>query len=435
MEPGTGKTRVVIDFVGIKYMQGRIKTVFIVGPVASLYVWEDEIKKWLPKRIPREVHVLDGPTTDRQEFLKSIRRYEPEGVLFVITNYDVIYKLRDYVKNWQPDLVVADEMHMISHHSSQRSRAMHSIGALVKYRMGLTGTSVDENPLDIFSQYKFVNPRVFGTRWVPFKNKYALWGGFGGFRLLKYQNLDHLTRVIHSLAAVATKDDDLNLPERRDQVIRVKMGVKTARVYKDMEKEFVSYIEELGVKATASIILTQMMRLSQITGGFVNAEQEDGTRKEVPVGTEKLDVLEDLLLSHKRKKVVIFARFKWELRKIAELCDKLKISYILNIKGDEWMTYQSNPKVKIFISQISKGISMDLTSASIAIFYSLDYSAKHLIQAKDRVHRTGQSKPVLYQYLIMDNSIDREVYKRLQRKRSLASSIIDDWKKFVKGDK
>lgn len=430
MEPGTGKSRVVIEFCKIKAREEGLRRVLIVSPLGVLSTWEDEIDKWLD--IPHTTVRLDGSIEERKAKLKELKNNI--GLTFVLVNYDVIARLKDFVRKWGPQCIVADEMHYIKHHTSQRSKAMHNLGLYARWKFGLTGTPITNSPMDIFSQYKFLDPSIFGTRWNDFKYTYGVWGGFNGFKLLKYKNLDDLQRKIHKIAFQCGKEE-LDLPDRTDQVIRVYPSPRTLKIYRQMADEFIAEIEEMGTKATASIILTKLLRLSQITGGFV----KDENGMEIPIGREKLDVLKDLLTSYVvegRQKVVIFARFRWEILQIRQLCKELGIRSVVFGKkgGDEAKKkFKEDPNVMVFISQISSGgVGInELVVSHIGIFYSIDYSSDHLIQAKDRLHRPGQKENVLYLYLLMDKTLDHKIYQRLRKHQSLATTIVKEYKEVV----
>ena len=278
---------------------------------------------------------------------------------------------------------------------------------------------------------------MFGTRWQPFKQKYAVWGGFGGYKLLKYKNLDDMAKKIARWAYKAKKKNVLDLPPYTFQEINIPLQPKTQQVYRKMERDLVVELEELGAKATASIALTKALRLLQITGGFVT----DIDKKQVQVGSEKLDALRELLTTYVVEgdsKVVIFANFVWELNQIASLCQKLKIDAInLRDVKDETAAkkrFLNDPACKVFIMQISKGIGInELTAANIGVFYSLNYSSDSFIQARDRLHRPGQKRNVLYLVLLTKGGYDTKVYQNLRRNKDMADGIMD-WRDIFKED-
>lgn len=447
MEPGTGKTRVAIDFAAIKHVNSNLNKVLVICPKVAMSVWEDQVKEFLPSAIARRTLILDdswGTVADRIRVIQSLESFD--GLTFVMVNYDVITDvtrtvkgelvtypgLKEDLRKWKPDMIILDESHYIKKSSSGRSRAVHSLSATPRWKMILSGTPITNSPMDLFSQFKFLDSNVFGTRWGEFKRRYAIYGGYGGFQLIRYRNLDRLQARAHTISFEATKDE-MDLPDKLPpQVIKIPMSNKTKNLYEKMDKEFIAEIEEMGRKATAAIILTKMIRLRQITGGFVRVTNEDGSIEDVPIGTEKLDALGELLNIHCKEggyKVVIFAVFKWEVAQIKALCDKLKIPAIKDegLKADR-VRFRDDSKIKVYIVPLSKGgIAVnELVAAHIGIFYSLDHSSDHIVQAMDRLHRPGQSKNVLYQFLAVKGTIDVKIYNAFVENKNIADELIYD---------
>jgi SNF2 family DNA or RNA helicase len=443
MEPGTGKTRVAIDFTGIKHLQGLVNKVLIVCPNVAIEVWQDQIHDYLTKKIKRNVIPLSKKDVGSVEKrIEELRKHRKVSVLtYIIVNYDVIYKMRDYIRQWRPDVIVLDESHYIKHHYSDRSRALHSLGNTARWKMTLSGTPITNSPLDIFSQFKFLDPSIFGTRWNSFKHKFAVYGGFGGFKLLKYKDLDKMSELASGIAFEATKDE-MDLPAVSEpQLVRVPMDTSTKKIYDVMEKEMIVEVDGLGNKATAAIILTKLIRLRQICGGFLRTEitNEEGVviaRKDLPVGKqEKLAALKELLADHVLEggyKVVIFASFVWEQQAIYELCGKMGIK-ALRDKGskEERKIFQKDPQCKVFIVSLSKGgIAVnELVAAHIGIFYSLDHFSDHFTQAKDRLHRPGQTHNVTYQVLALKGTVDEDIFKALTTNKEIADYVTFRMKK------
>lgn len=442
MEPGTGKTRVAIDFTGINHLEGKINKVLVICPNVAIEVWVDQIAEYLPSMIERQVIPLSsdniGSVNRRKEVLNGNRKVN--CLTYCIVNYDVIAnqqrltdegkvqvvkRMKDAILKWRPDMVILDESHYIKHATSARTRAILSIGARSKYRMALSGTPITNSPMDIFSQFKFLDPSIFGTRWVPFKHRYGVYGGFGGFKLLKYKHLDEMSTLAHKIAFEATKDD-MDLPGASEpQLIKIPMSAKTKAIYDKMEKEMIVQVDELGNKATAAITLTKVIRLRQITGGFVRVDGRD-----IPIGDhEKLDALKELLTDYVKEagyKVVIFATFKWEQQAIMDLCGKLGIQAIRDTGGKEARKrFQQDPKCKVFVASLSRtGIAVnELVAAHIGIFYSLDHFSDHFTQAKDRLHRPGQTHHVTYQVLALKGTVDVDIFKALTTNKEIADYV------------
>lgn len=449
MDPGTGKTRVVIDFCAIKYEQGRLHNVLVAGPLASLRVWEEEVHNWLPPRIPRQVirfDLLEGNAKERASIIQKMAF--SDCLTFLLINYDVIGKrrrkskknrryeipVRDALKTWYPDVIVVDESHLIKHHTSRRAKALHALAMLPQWRFCLSGTPITNSPLDVFSQYSFLDGTIFGRNWAVFRHQYADYGGYMGFQVLRYKNQEELAVKMNSISVRASMDE-LGLERPIEQPLWVVPTKHTRSLYDKMVAQFIIWLKSKGTFATAGIILTQMIRCNQITGGFVRDEE----REDVQIGHEKLDVLKDLLNTYAKEggeKVVVFARFRWELAQIEEACKTLKLPYTRLEEETDAQDFARDPTRKVFISQIQKGgISInDLVVSRIGIFYSIDHSSDHIRQAEGRLYRIGQKRQPLFLFLLMQKTLDATMWRAYRGHRDLATLLVDDWEKFVKGE-
>lgn len=435
MDPGTGKTRITIDFAAIKHMNEGLDKVLVVCPKVALGVWEDQIEEYLTTKIDRQVITLSkedvGSVDDRVVKLAQYRKVDK--LTFVLVNYDVIYQMSGAFKKWKPNLIIADESHYIKKATSDRSRGMHSLGPHARWKFILSGTPITNSPLDIFSQFKFLNPTVFGTRWTQFKYEYAVYGGYGGFKLLKYKNLDRLGDKIDTIAFKATIDE-LDLPDKTIQPIRINLSPKARRVYDQMERERIAEINELGDKATAAIILTKILRLSQITGGFVKNQEGEWMQ----TGNDKLSATRELLEQYAVEgghKVVVFTRFKPEEKAVKDLCTSMGIGVIAD-KGlkEDRKRFQKDRECKVFIVSLARGglAVNELVAADIGLFYSLDSSSDHWIQALGRLHRSGQTRHTFFPHLLAKDTIDEDIFKALNENKDVADYVLHRMRRRVK---
>lgn len=309
---------------------------------------------------------------------------------------------------------------------------MHRLGAKAKYRLLLTGTPVTNKVLDIFSQYKFLNSSIFGNSFYTFRNRYFTMCGYGNYTLVLKKHMEsELMKKIHSIAFRATKMDCLDLPETIDIIRNIELEPKAMKIYTNIVKD--SYAELMNGEVTVTNILTRLLRLSQLTGGFIRSDEGKVTEQ---VSNSKLDVLDDIIDSivEEGKKLVIIARFVPELKAICNLLNKKSIQYSLIMGGvtnrDEEVTrFQNEPDVSVFVGQIATaGMGITLTAASTMVFYSLDYSMSNFEQAKARIHRAGQRMPCTYIYLIAKGTIDEKVMAALKSKADLAKTLIDNYR-------
>ena len=298
--------------------------------------------------------------------------------------------------------------------------------------MLLTGTIITNKAIDIFSPYKFLNPAVFGNSYYAFRNRYFDMTGYGQHvPVLKANMADELTRRIHSIAYRATKAECLDLPETTEIVRSVELEPQARRLYQQLVRD--SFAQINGGEITAANVLTRLLRLSQLTGGFLRGDE--GNRAE-RVSNAKLDALSDIIdsVAQEGGKLVIIARFLPEIDAITAMLERKVIGYSLitgavKDRDEQVRRFQTNPDMTVFVGQIATaGLGITLTAADKMVFYSLDYSMSNFEQAKARIHRVGQRNPCTYLYLVAENTVDAKVLKALRDKADLARILIDDFR-------
>lgn len=427
MEMGTGKTLTTIGITGALSKEGRIRRVLIVAPLSILGVWESEFRRFAA--FPYKLEVLSGTTEQKADALRNL--YSPDLEVAVV-NYESAWRMEPALQAWKPDLIIADESHKIKTHNIAASKALHRLGAKTHYRLLLTGTVITNKAIDVFSQYKFICPEIFGTSFYAFRNRYFDMTGYGNHTpVLKKSMESELTEKLHRVAFRATKAECLDLPETTDVIVPVWLEQPARRVYQRLVRD--SYAQLEAGEVTATNVLTRMLRLSQLTGGFLG---NDETPAVVQVSSAKLAALEDLLESivAEGKKVVIIARFLPKIKAICKLLEKKGLRYAcitgeVKNRDEQVDMFQDDRGVTAFVGQIATaGLGITLTAASTMIFYSLDYSMSNFEQTKARIHRVGQKYPCTYLYLTAKRTVDERVLYALKAKANLAKTLIDDYR-------
>jgi SNF2 family DNA or RNA helicase len=427
MEMGTGKSLTAIAISGRLYFDNHINKVLVVAPLSILGVWDEEYRKFAD--FDYTLAVLSGSLQKKAD---TLRHLAGKPLQVAVVNYESAWRLETEIKAWLPDLVICDEGHKLKNHTANASKAMHKIGALAKYRLLLTGTVITNKPIDVFSQYKFANPAIFGNSFYSFRNRYFSMTGYGNYTpVLKRSMEDELTRKIHSIAYRATKAECLDLPPITDIIRNVELEPAAMKLYKNLVKD--SYTELNIGEVTATNILTRLLRLSQLTGGFLSSD--DGERPQ-SVSKAKLEALSDIIETAQEsgEKLVVIARFVAEIDAIKKHLDKHHIKYSA-ISGEtkdrteQVQRFQEDPEVTVFIGQIATaGLGITLTAASTLVFYSFDYNFANFEQSKARIHRFGQTNPCTYIYLVAQNTIDEKILTALRNKADLAKTLIDDFR-------
>ena len=396
-------------------------------PLSICGVWEKEFSKFAD--FDYELSVLKGSTVKKSE---QLQKMQGTKLKVTVVNYDSVWRLEKEIAKWNPDFIIADESHRIKTPNIATSKAMHRLGYKTKYRMILTGTIITNKAIDVFSQYKFVAPSIFGNSFYAFRNKYFDMVGYGNHvPVLKKSMEPELKEKIHSIAFRAIKAECLDLPETTDMVRYIELEPNAKNVYRHLVRD--SFAELSKGEVTATNILTKILRLSQLTGGFLG---DDEGKKVHQISKAKLAALEDIVdeMASSGKKLVVIARFIPEIEAITDLLSKKKLKFSVitgNVKNrsEQIEQFQNDPKVSVFIGQVATaGLGITLTAASTMVFYSMDYSMSNFEQTKARIHRSGQQKNCTYIYLIAKGTVDEKVLITLQNKANLAKNLIDEYK-------
>lgn len=416
-----------IAVAGTMYQAGKIHRVLVVAPLSILGVWDEEFAKFAA--FDYTLAVLTGSGAKKAD---TLRHMHGTPLQVAVVNYESAWRLEKELLAWNPDLVIADEGHKIKTHNIAASKAMHRVGARARYKLLLTGTVITNKAIDVFSQYKFLNPAVFGQSFYAFRNRYFDMVGYGNHTpMLKRSMEQDLMRRLHIIAFRATKAECLDLPETTDIVRYVELEPSAMKIYKDLVKD--SYAELGQSEVTVTNVLTRLLRLSQLTGGFIGDDEGNAPLRVSSVKQAALkDIIEDVL--QEGKKLVIIARFIPEIKAICKLLEKMGISHSLIMGGvknreEQVSTFQNDPTVQVFVGQISTaGLGITLTAASTMVFYSEDYSMSNFEQTKARIHRVGQKENCTYIYLVAKGTIDEKVLKALRSKADLARMLVDDYR-------
>lgn len=442
MEMGTGKTKSVIDVLTWFKTHGFIKGAFIIAPKAMIYTWQREFETHSPLHQDERVCiVLTGSTIQKRRVLELYKH----TAHFFITNYESLLSIGDDLCKFastQPMACVLDESTRIKNHASQTAKATHKLGFFCPYRYIMTGTPITQGPLDAFSQFKFLDETILGHHnYYSFKAEYSISGGFKGKEVIGYKNLERLQQRIAPHSYRVLKVECLDLPEKIYQVIEVDLGEEQRAIYRAMREE--GLVELDGKFAPAPVILTKLLRLQQITSGFLPLYDDTGkevARKEVD--SPKHDAVEDLVDSavNSNQKVIIWCRFLYDIEKLGKRLEEYGVVlYYGDVNEADRQSaidrFQTDPGVRIFIGQIQTGgMGITLTAASTEIYVSNTFTLADRLQSEDRAHRIGQKNNVNIIDVVCRKTVDDFILKTLNNKKNLADVITGDSLREAAGD-
>ncbi len=416
---GVGKTAVAIITLDQLFREGHIDSALIVCPLSLVGVWEEEFEKF------SNLNVVALSGTGKQRIDKIVNGLGKRYIF--ITNYEFVRNYERVFARIPFGAMVCDESSKIKNPQAKVSKAICKVANGIKYRMILTGVLTPNHPLEAFSQYRFLDPSIFGESWHQFRYRYACYGGYMNKEVTGYQNLDEFKRKLFSIGIRFRKDECLTLPEKIYTKRLISMNGSNRKVYDEMADEMIAEIAEQ--KIPAQNVLVKISKLQQITSGFIT--DKEGRIIDLKDNPKLASLGEFFDEIAPEEKVVIFFRFLHSIEMVKQLTEKRgwKASVLKgSVKSDERKgliaSFQNDSGVKLFLAQIKTGgIGLTLTASRLCVFYENPYSYGDRIQGADRLHRIGQKHKVTYIDLVVKNSIDERILKILQAKKNLVSFI------------
>lgn len=432
MEQGTGKTKVVLDNAAYLYGKGKITALVVIAPNGVHRNWlSKEIPDHMPDWCPtKPVYYHSGMTKKETEAFDEVLA---ETEMLKVFSFNVEAFVSDKATNFMKRVLLSNEVMLVVDESSRikrpgakRTKIITKFSNMAKYRRIMTGTPVTKGPEDIYSQFKFLDHQILGyDSFYSFRARYCIMGGFENKQIVSYQNIDELTRNIEGHSFRVLKKDCLDLPEKIYQRHPVDLSQKQRKLYNQLRKDFIAELE--GEQIDAPEAITRLLRLQQIVCGWFPMEEEV---KPIDEKNPRLQALLDIL-SDIECKVIIWARFKADLRVIERALGELAVAYHGEVSNDQRAIsverFQNDPKIRYFIGQPqSGGIGLTLTAAECAIYYSNSFDLETRLQSEDRCHRIGTKNNVTYIDLESPKTIDTKIIKALRSKKSLADIVTKD---------
>jgi SNF2 family DNA or RNA helicase len=439
-EMGTGKTKIALDNACILYNKGKIDRLLVIAPKGTYMNWVDqEIPTHIPDYI--EMKVLAWKPSNSEKYKAELRKFR---------EFD--YKLKIFVMNVEAlstvkglkqaglfligkSMMIVDESTTIKNPQAKRTKNILALAKESKYRRILTGSPVTQSPMDLWAQMDFLDPEILGqSSFYAFRTKYAVMitataaGGTHKYqKIVKFRNLKNLGEKVSPHSYRILKKDCLDLPEKSFVKREVELSDEQKQAYAEMKVNATTMLK--GQSATALNVLTQLIRLHQITCGHMKTDEGEI----INLKNSRLDELMQIL-GETTGKVIIWANYVHDILNIEKA---IKNEYGLT----SYCTYYGATKsedrqkcikkfqepdnpVRFFIGNTQTGgYGITLTEASTVIYYSNNYDLEKRIQSEDRAHRIGQKNPVLYIDLVAKGTVDEKIIQSLRNKINIAREI------------
>ena len=439
MEMGTGKSKVLIDNIAMLYNAGKINGALIVAPKGVYKNWFDsEIPNHMPDYIEKRVGLwrTDPKAKDLQPLFKTGAELH-----ILIMNVEAFstkkgMQFAEKFLNSHKALMGIDESTTIKNPAAKRTKNIVSLRPLTKYRRILTGSPVTKSPLDLFTQCYFLDPYLLDqSSYYVFRTRYAVCrkinvSGRQVEIVVGYRNLAELSEKLKPFSYRVLKDDCLDLPKKTYMKRTVELTDEQKKVYKQMKQEAIAFLN--GKMVTSATVITQLMRLHQITCGHFKSN--DGTVQDLKNNriTQLMDILDEV-----EGKAVIWAHYRHDIEKIVEAISKqygqnTVVTYFGDTSTDDRQRAikkiqdKESPVRFIIGTPQTGGYGITLTGASTMIYYSNGYDLEKRMQSEARIDRIGQEKPMTYIDIMAEDTIDDKIVKSLRNKVNIATEIMGE---------
>jgi SNF2 family DNA or RNA helicase len=382
------------------------------------------------KAMRHPLHFVDlsrGSGKQRAERLQAALATASGKCLVVVVNYESIWRsaLAPTIESVRWAAIVLDESHRIKAPGGQASRYLARLAVKQQHarRLCLTGTPMPHSPLDLYGQFRFLDPQIFGTSYTRMRARYAECDVRFPSKVKFWKNQDELASKLDAHSWRVTADEVLDLPEAIHETIPVELSPKVMRFYRTLESEMTAQLEAGTV--TAANALTKLLRMQQATGGYARV---DGTAAVVPIdGTPAkrmalADRLEDLPAT---EPVVVFCRFRTDLDDVAAVARELGREYA-EVSGErkDLGRWQDGDAAILGVQMQSGGVGIDCSRAAYAFYYSLGFSLGDYEQSLARLRRPGQTRCVRYYHLVCEGTVDAQVYAALRERRNVIEAVL-----------
>ncbi|PHI03330.1 helicase SNF [Fusobacterium polymorphum] len=407
---GLGKTLQAIALLSNLHEEKKKKSMVIM-PKSLIYNWENEIKKFAPKL---KVGVYYGINRD----FSSLKKVD-----VILTTYGTIRNDIENLLEHKFDLLILDESQNIKNISSQTTKAVLLLNA--KKRVALSGTPIENNLLELYSLFRFLNPEMFGSV-QRFTNSYIL-------PIQKYSDtstIEELKKKIYPFLLRRVKKEVLeDLPDKIEKLVYVDMNDEHRRFYEERRRYYYSLLQ----KNTSSqgnfdkfFVLQAINELRHIVSSpELETKKIISSKKEVLIE----NVIEAIENNHK---VLVFVNY---LSSIESICDSLKENKIKYLKMTGQTKdrqnlvdkFQSDSRYKVFVMTLKTGgVGLNLVSADTIFIYDPWWNTTVENQAIDRAYRLGQDKTVFAYKMIMRNTIEEKILKLQEIKNKLLDDLISE---------
>lgn len=420
LEMGLGKTVLTltaIDLLLNDYFEAN--RVLVIAPLrVAEDTWSREIEKWDHLRHLRISKVL-GSVAQRRKALKA------DADIYVINRENVEWLVSELGTKWDFDTVVIDELSSFKNHQSKRFRALRRVRPMMKRVIGLTGTPAPNSLIDLWPQiYLLDQGERLGKTITGYRERYFIPGERSGHIVYKWHEKKEAEQRIYeaiSDIAVSMKAEDwLELPERIDRVVPIRLSEQARALYKKLERDLLLPYQDADVVASTAAVLSN--KLLQMASGAVY-DEEKGVKL---IHDAKLDALEDIIEAAQGKPVMVFYNFKHSLERIQQRFPQAR-TLRKGKDGNEDIRAWNNDEIPLLLlhpKSAGHGLNLQESSCQTVVWFDQIWSLEEDQQANARVHRQGQTRRIVVMRLVAEGTMDEEAVEALERKAAGQEALM-----------
>ena len=417
LEMGLGKTVITLTALEqLKYDYFDSGKILVIAPLrVAEDTWSRESQKWNHLNHLRIAKILG----DRKTREKALRE---EADLHIINRENVPWLVSATGKDWPFDTVVVDELSSFKSSSSKRFRALRRVRPFIKRIIGLTGTPSPNGLMDLWAQvYLLDQGERLGATITGYRDRYFSPGARDGHIVYEWNEKKEAEKNIYDKIGdicISMKSEDwLEMPERIDRFVPVKLSDTARKQYRKLERELLLPMSGADIVANTAAVLSN--KLLQMGNGAVY----DENKKVREIHEAKLDALEDILEAANGKPVLIFYTYKHDLERIKARFKQTRILEKGSADIAEWNAGQI-PILAVHPASAGHGLNLQ-DGGNVIVWFGLTWSLELYQQANARLYRQGQKQSVIIHHLITEDTLDEDVMKALENKAESQEALME----------
>jgi len=409
-----GKSLVLLEYIEYLKQCNEIKNCLIICPKNVIWVWVNELKKFLSTDYNDYVTVFD---------FKNKSYDKSKSVFYTVVNYEY-FRMNGELYRDRFDCVILDEGHKIRNRTSLISKSIIDILVDVKYKLISTGTPFEKME-QLWALLHFIMPISFNSYW-KFQAKYCvvenklLWGSKRHIKIItNYKNQEEFEKRIAPLFIRRKKEDCFDLPTRVFQSLYVELDKEERKVYTDLYNSFNTVEKEEKKRSLVRLL----MSLSSLQALGINSEK-----------SSKIDSLNDFLIDldlyNRKGKVIIWSSYIGTIKLLEKRLSQYKPAVLYGevAKNIDKIIdkFKNNNKCKLFIANPAVGgMGLDLCNADVMIYLDCPISYTDYLQSVERNRGKQQTESMLVIYMRVKGTVDDNIENSYANKQSLYEYLID----------